>query len=353
MPRLLFFLPLILACRPTGSVGESGAPTPDSGEPADSGTSDGADGGSPDDFDGDGFLSWQVAPDPSLADCDDQDPAVTPATEILVPAGASTRGRDDRSPDQAPARSIHLSAYCMDRTEVSNTAFLHFLEAERAAGRDNVDTEGRPLFDLLDDDDSVPERLAQAEDGSWSIAEGYADHPVTEVYHWSGVAYCASRGQRLPTEAEWEKAARGDDDRRYPWGDAALSCDLANMRPGREGAGGPAPCVDDTTPVGSYPDGAGPHGHLDLAGNVAEWVWDWYQADYYAESPDQDPRGPDSGFAPSVPGGEDARITRGGAFPSGDVFQEVSHRTIEPGDGSSNGVGFRCVRPLEEEEWTR
>jgi len=317
---------------------------------SDSGAADSGDGSDgtidPDDRDGDGYLHWSLTDDPAEADCDDDDPAVTPDTERLVAAGPFTRGRDGQEADQAPAREITLSAYCLDTIEVTNTAFVVFLESERAAGRDNVTAGGDPLFDLWDDDDSVPERLSQASDGSWSIQDGYADHPVTEVFWWSGDAYCRDRGGRLPTEAEWEKAARGLDDRTYPWGDAALDCALANMRPGREGAGGVEPCIDDTTPVGSYPDGAGPYGHLDQSGNVAEWVDDWYQATWYADSDAIDPVGPDSGEAPQYPD-QGARISRGGSFANGDVFQRVSHRFPEPEAGSSNGIGFRCARPLE------
>lgn len=333
---------LSCACAtPPAPAGGDGAG--DAADGTDGGDTDGTDATDPDDRDGDGYLHWEVAPDAALADCDDEDPAVTPATERLIPAGPFTRGRDDSEPDQRPAREITLSAYCMDVTEVTNADFVVFLEEERAAGRDNVTAAGDPLYDLYDDDDEVPERLAQADDGSWSISDGYDDHPVTEVYWWSGDAYCAARGGRLPTEAEWEKAARGTDDRLFPWGDADVSCDLANLRPGREGAGGPAPCVGDTTPVGSYPDGAGPYGLLDQAGNVAEWVHDWYRADYYADSPDADPMGPDSGASGMF---DEPRISRGGAFPSGDVFHRVSQRYIEPDDATSNGVGFRCARPL-------
>ena len=335
----------VAACGPPEPSSTAPGADGDDGSDGSGDTADTGLGGTEDDRDADGFVHWSLTDDPTEADCDDQDPGVTPATERLVAAGAFTRGRDDSEPDQRPARAITVSAYCLDVHEVTNTQFAAFLEAERAAGRDNVTEDGAPLYDLLDDDDEVPERLVQAADGSWSIEPGYENHPVTEVFQWSGTAFCESRGGRLPTEAEWEKAARGLDDRTYPWGDAALDCALANMRPGREGAGGAEPCVGDTTPVGTYPQGAGPFGHLDLTGNAAEWVHDWYRADYYAASPAEDPLGPDTGEAPQYPD-QGARLTRGGSFANGDVFQRVSHRFPEPEAGSSNGVGFRCARPL-------
>ena len=117
----------------------------------------------------------------------------------------------------------------------------------------------------------------------FGVMEGYEAHPVNEVFKWSGDAYCEFKGQMLPTEAQWEKAARGDDGRQFPWGNADPDCNLTNF--GFIGE----QCIGDTIPVGSYPEGASPYGVHDMAGNIAEWVSDWFGMDYYAHSPTLDP----------------------------------------------------------------
>jgi formylglycine-generating enzyme required for sulfatase activity len=306
---------------------------------------DTADSGDPIvDADGDGFLSDE--------DCDDQDPDVTPLTEIWVPAGPFTRGDDQQSPDQSPMREITLSAYCLDVLEVSNAQFVTYLDAQAAAGLPNQDDDGRDLYDFEDDDDEVPARIVDQGDGTYASTDGYADHPVVEVYHWAAAAYCASRGQALPTEAQWEKAARGTESPAFPWGDAAPDCTLGNLRPGPEGVSPDGetvePCVGDTVATGSYPSAPGPYGHLDLAGNAAEFVHDWYRDDYYASSDDTDPMGPETGWSDNLPGGgAEARLTRGGSFATGDFALTPSFRYVEPADATSNGVGFRCARALD------
>lgn len=120
-----------------------------------------------------------------------------------------------------------------------------------------------------------------------------SDHPVNCVDWDQAVAYCQWEGKRLPTEAEWEKAARGTDGRIYPWGNTAPDCNRAQY----------GKCGGQTVSVGTKPAGSSPYGVLDMAGNVDEWVADWYDSDYYAQSPSENPKGPSSGQHRGARGG--------------------------------------------------
>ncbi len=343
----MLLLPLwlsgIVACTAPGSDAvETGRS--DSGDSADSGAV------RPEDADGDGFPAWHTTADASVADCDDTDSGVTPATEVYVPAGPFTRGREGLAYAE-PTGSIHVSAYCIDRAEVTNERFLSLLQERTELGYPNRDDEGRPLFDVDDNDDIYPERLVES-DGVWSIEEGYADHPVVEVWLWSADLYCADQGKRVPTEAQWEKAAKGADDaRRWPWGDTPPDCARANFVNAPEGMPPTdfPPCVGDTTPVSLYASGVSPTGALGLAGNVSEWVADWFAPDGYATDRGEDPVGPPEGqlFNDGM-GTFMARIARGGNFLTGPEQLETAARIAEPEDATSNGLGFRCVRALVE-----
>jgi formylglycine-generating enzyme required for sulfatase activity len=159
-----------------------------------------------------------------------------------------------------------------------------------------------------------------------------ARHPINCVSWKQARAYCEWRGGRLPTEAEWERAARGDDRRRYPWGDEPASCLLTVMA--EEGDQG---CGKETTwPVANKPKDVSPFGAVDMAGNVREWVSDWYGKRYYRREVADNPRGPDHGSR---------RVTRGGGW--GNVvsrFMRVSRRDSHEPDTRSMFLGFRCAR---------
>jgi formylglycine-generating enzyme required for sulfatase activity len=149
--------------------------------------------------------------------------------------------------------------------------------------------------------------------------------PASCIAFADAKSYCTFAGGHLPTEAEWEKAARGASGNKFPWGNGAADCTLTNM----------AGCGDQAKAVGSLPAGASPYGALDMAGNVVEMVSDWYDAAYYATSPSSNPTGPASG---SRYGG------RGGGFKSEALWQRSSKRDVYDLTDSGAALGFRCAK---------
>lgn len=231
--------------------------------------------------------------------------------QVYVPAGAFLMGSSDldltASSDEKPQHTVYLDAYWIDRTEVTNAMYSVCVQA--GACQPPISTH------------------SHSHDSYYGDAQ-YADYPVVWVSWDDAQAYCKWAGRRLPTEAEWEKAARGADARVYPWGNTPPTCALGNF--GLQNGN----CVGDTTRVGSYPAGASPFGALDMSGNVWEWVWDWYNESYYSNSPSQNPTGPASGSMHGI---------RGGSWYFDTPRVGATNRTWFVGPGGDN-LGFRCDR---------
>ena len=233
-----------------------------------------------------------------------------------VPAGPFTMGSDDGPADERPAHSLTLPAFHIDRLPVTNRQLAEFLAV---AGTHNP--QGERLYDF-DDADARVHQVA----GRWLADKGYENHPAVEAT-WAGARdYCAWRGQRLPTEAEWEKAARGADGRRFPWGNTAPDRTRAQYGMG----------FNQTAPADAFPAGASPYGVVGMAGNTWEWVSSAYRPyPYDAKDGREDPKaGP-------------VRGTRGGGHdsPPGEITTTQRGRTLSrnPASGHHN-IGFRCAR---------
>jgi len=244
------------------------------------------------------------------------------AEMMFVPAGEFLMGSPDTDPkagdDEKPLHTVYLDAFWIDLTEMTNARYVQFLNAlgghtSTCGGRDCAETQ-------VEDKYSHILRLG----GRYVVEPGFEDHPATQVSWYGAQAYCAWAGVRLPTEAEWEKAARGVDGRSYPWGNESPNCDQAQY----------GDCGGITAPVASLPEGASPYGVLDMAGNVWEWVADWYDPAYYASSPAQNPRGPDSGKR---------KAFRGGSWGYPPTFLRTSDRARNRPTYAGFNVGFRCA----------
>ena len=225
---------------------------------------------------------------------------------LYIPAGKFVMGSTEADPcahlDEFPRHTVSLDAYWIDRTEVTNVQYQSCVEADICEPATTCNW-GEPT----------------SEDPS------KADHPVVCVNWNDAVVYCAWVGGRLPTEAEWEYAARGADERRYPWG-ATFDPDLCNASE----AG-----IDETTPTGQYsPQGDSPFGLSDVAGNVWEWVNDWYEIGSYANDKSSNPTGPKAGKG---------RALRGGSWYGDSCSTRTTYRYYSNPLDRSPGVGFRCV----------
>lgn len=280
-----------------------------------------------DDKDGDGYGKGCSKGD----DCNDNDPAVHPnaveacdykdnncnalvdetcaapklnPAHVKVPAGSFEMGANDGAADEKPVHQVKGAAFEMDRYEVTNARYAACVAAGKCTKPSLTSSKTRP--------------------GYFTDAK-FADYPVIFVSWSQASAYCSYAGGRLPTEAEWERAAKGTDGpRTYPWGESTPDCSKANF----------AGCAGDTDLVGRREAGASPYGAMDMAGNVWEWTADFYDSKYYGSSPAIDPKGPSTGKL---------RVMRGGCWVSGASSLRTTCRKAELPDSWAPNVGFRCV----------
>jgi formylglycine-generating enzyme required for sulfatase activity len=240
------------------------------------------------------------------------------APMVLVPAGPFTMGSGpmDKAakPDEQPAHRVTLKAFYIDRFEVTQGQYRKFLAA---VVRDRHRTCDR-------DEPAAKEHTPAVE--TWRDADPASGGlPVVGVDWFDAAAYCAWAGQRLETEAEWEKAARGTDERTYPWGSHWDRTRANSYESGRKAA----------EPIGSHESGAGPYGAEDMAGNVWEWVQDWYAPRYYLDGPKENPQGPATGSSRVVRGGSSLSDARG--------LRSAGRDSNDPA-GRYENFGFRCAQ---------
>ncbi len=277
--RQLLATVLLVGCSGADFAVNSGTPNDDTGTPAEVG----ADTGTVPDVGSDGT-------------------PLAPPGMVSVPGGHFNMGcvgiDTNCESDELPYPSVVPSAYFIDKTEVTQNEYAGCISAGGGCGTPSCE---------------------------WPPSPATGNNPVVCVSYTDATNFCAFRKRRLPTEAEWEKAARGTDGAIYPWGNAPPTCTLTTF---------PGGCGSTSRPVGSTPAGNSPYGAQDMAGNVWEWVADWHSPAYYGISPASDPKGPATGVQ---------RVIRSGAF-EGDVrWIRSSNRWTRTPDARERILGFRCA----------
>ena len=283
-----------------------------------------------------GFVVAGCGPDPVITAGDG-------SVMVLIPEGAFPMGGREEEVSQAadghlltyvaerPEHEVHLSAYYLDKHEVTNAQYRRFLDDVAAHGR---------KWSHPDQPEHLEHRQRYLNDDLRGDRR-----PAVGLNWYDAYAYCQWAGKRLPTEAEWEYAARGREYRQYPWGDEhpySSGIWWANYRPrtGHEQDGHAW-----TAPVGSYPDGVSPFGIMDMAGNAEEWVQDWYAVYYYrqlAEARDptgakeviRDPAGPSTGTK---------KVVKGGSYKSPSHQVRIAMRAFGKPPHKGPRIGFRCA----------
>ena len=235
------------------------------------------------------------------------------APTVLVPAGLFPMGVPpgdrDGGRDEYPRHEVFLDSFVIDQFEVTNGRYFEFV---KSTGHRAPQNPTNPTRNLWQGD---------------SITESLADRPVINVDWFDADAYCKWAGKRLPTEAEWEKAAKGTSDRRFVWGNVEPTAKHLNYNQRWIGE-------KTLMPVGSYEAGKSPYGAYDMAGNVWEWVNDWYDARYYEKSPERNPKGPETGLK---------KVIRGAGWQNETPTVRIFTRVESDPTMRNESTGFRCA----------
>ena len=218
---------------------------------------------------------------------------------LYIPEGEFIRGGEYNN---APKQTIFLDEFYIDQYEVTNILYQKCVQEGSC---------------------QPPKSISSVNSKEYYILPEFRHHPVIQVTWEDAQTYCQFVGKRLPTEAEWEKAARGTDGLTYPWGDDPPSKERANFD-----------SSTDLVAVGSYPDGTSPYGAYDMAGNAWEWVADWYQHDYYQQAPKENPQGPEKATN---------KVIRGGAWQTKHFTLEAGRRKNRNPSAKDSDLSFRCA----------
>ena len=266
-----------------------------------------------------------------LAACEQSSVSSEPPEDmVLIPAGEFVMGTDSEgaNADQKPAHRVYLEAFYIDKHEVTNAEYEEFILAGGYKKKEFWTEEGWDFIQKFQFDAGEWHKIETPLQYGENSVSTEPDHPVIGVSWYEANAYATWAGKRLPTEAEWEKAARGTDGHIYPWGKEMDFSKLSYF-----------PHVTKLQAVGSFSGGASPYGVMDMAGSVWEWCSDWYGESYYLQGSRKNPKGPDSG---------ENRVLRGGGWDSIRLQLRCSYRYYESEGRRTYNVGFRCVQDVPE-----
>ena len=256
-------------------------------------------------------------------------------SQLFVPAGEFLMGALDSdeqaNEEERPRHPVFLDSYWIDKYEISNAQFTDFLN-------DIKNPQGCFNAQCYDFNDQKEDNHITVNNGYYVVSEEFANHPVTEVSWYGAAAYCQWAGRRLPTEAEWERAARFDNNSIFIWGDTfsggfANYCDLGCEYQHRDISYNDT--FTRTAPIDGFPEGVSPIGAYNMTGNAAEWVFDWWNgSDFYPSDRQINPQGDVSGIQ---------KVYRGGAWNNSVKGIRISWRKSAPPTNTQNNIGFRCA----------